>query len=61
MALRDKSNHKRFIIVGDGLTGLSCAETLRQCNFTGEIMVLSSDSLLPYDYGLLQRSFSTDV
>jgi nitrite reductase/ring-hydroxylating ferredoxin subunit len=29
MSLRDKSNLQRFIIVGNGLAGLSCAETLR--------------------------------
>lgn len=55
MATRDKSNQSRFVIVGNGLAGLSCAETLRQSNFTGEIMVLSSENMLPYDQSLLSK------
>ena len=56
MASRDKSNLSRFIIVGNGLAGLNCAETLRQSNFTGEIMVLSSENILPYDSSVLSKS-----
>ena len=33
------------------------AETLRQSNFTGEITVLTNESLLPYDRTLLSKCF----
>ena len=59
MARRDKSNLTRFVIVGGGISGLTCAETLRQSNFTGEIMVLSNEKVLPYNRKMLTKKVAT--
>jgi NADPH-dependent 2,4-dienoyl-CoA reductase/sulfur reductase-like enzyme len=59
MAKRDPENKKRFVIIGGGAAGLNCAETLRQSDFTGEILVISNESVLPYDRTLLSKVLST--
>lgn len=43
MAKRDPDNKTKMVIIGGGAAGLNCAETLRQSNFTGEILVLSNE------------------
>jgi len=50
-----------MLIVGGEAAGLSCAETLRQSEFTGEIQVLSPEKILPYDRTLLSTNMSDDV
>jgi len=55
MAKRDPSNTTKMVIVGGGVAGLNCAETLRQSNFTGEISVISNENRLPYDRTLLSK------
>jgi NADH dehydrogenase FAD-containing subunit len=55
MAQRDPSNKTRMVIVGGGPGGLNCAESLRQSNFTGEIVLISDDNYLPYDRTLLSK------
>ena len=59
MAKRDPNNKKRFVIIGGGAAGLNCAETLRQSDFTGEILIISNESVLPYDRTLLSKVLST--
>lgn len=59
MAKRDPNNKTRYVIIGGGAAGLTCAETLRQSDFTGEITVISSDDLLPYDRTLLTKILPT--
>jgi nitrite reductase/ring-hydroxylating ferredoxin subunit len=59
MAKRDPANHTRYVIIGGGPAGLNCAETLRQSNFTGEILVISDDKLMPYDRTLLTKVIAT--
>src|SRR4051812_27017434 len=59
MTKRDPNNKKRFVIIGGGAAGLSCAETLRQSDFTGEITVISGEDLLPYDRTLLSKILPT--
>jgi NAD(P)H-nitrite reductase large subunit len=62
MAKRDPNNKTKMVIVGGGAAGLNCAETLRQSNFTGEIIVLSNEKQLPYDRTILSKGVSsTDV
>jgi NADPH-dependent 2,4-dienoyl-CoA reductase/sulfur reductase-like enzyme len=46
---------RRYVIIGGGPAGLLCAETLRQSNFTGEILIISADELVPYDRTLLSK------
>lgn len=38
---------------------MMCAETLRQSNFTGEILVISAENLVPYDRTLLTKVLAT--
>lgn len=55
MASRDMKNLEKYVIVGGGVSGISAAETLRQSGFTGEILVLSNESYLPYDRTVLSK------
>lgn len=59
MSIRDKNNQQSIVIVGGGVSGLYCAETLRQSNFTGEITVLSDDNVLPYNRSLLTKGVAS--
>jgi len=59
MAKRDPANKLKMVIVGGGAAGLTCAETLRQSNFTGEIQVISKEKVLPYDRTLLSKMVAT--
>jgi nitrite reductase/ring-hydroxylating ferredoxin subunit len=55
MVKRDPNDKRRYVIVGGGPAGLLCAETLRQSNFTGEILIISAESMVPYDRTLLTK------
>eukprot|EP00344_Euplotes_crassus_P001726 CAMPEP_0196999556 /NCGR_PEP_ID=MMETSP1380-20130617/4701_1 /TAXON_ID=5936 /ORGANISM="Euplotes crassus, Strain CT5" /LENGTH=629 /DNA_ID=CAMNT_0042416519 /DNA_START=17 /DNA_END=1906 /DNA_ORIENTATION=+ len=55
MATRDESNKARVVIVGGGAAGLSAAETLRQSDYTGEIIILSDEDKTAYDRTLLSK------
>lgn len=56
MVKRDPNDKRRFVIVGGGPAGLNCAETLRQSDFRGEILVLTDETVLPYDRSLLTKA-----
>jgi len=58
MAKRDPNNKTKMVIIGGGAAGMNCAETLRQSNFTGEILVLSNEKSLPYDRTILSKGVS---
>ena len=58
MAKRDTGNKSKYVIVGGGAAGLSAAETLRQSDFTGEIIILSNEGLLAYDRTLLSKALA---
>mmetsp|Transcript_18743 Transcript_18743/g.28771 ORF Transcript_18743/g.28771 Transcript_18743/m.28771 type:complete len:493 (-) Transcript_18743:166-1644(-) len=58
MAKRDPENKTKMVIIGGGAAGLNCAETLRQSDFTGEIVVLSEEKALPYDRTLLSKQLA---
>ena len=60
MTKRDPRNPTKYVIVGGGPAGLSCAETLRQAGFTGEIQIYTEEPLLPYDRPSLSKSFPQD-
>ena len=61
MSKRDPNDKRRFVIIGGGPAGLSAAETLRQANYTGEILIISKDSELPYDRTVLSKWVPADV
>lgn len=44
-----------ILLLGGGATSLSCAETLRQENYKGRIIMVSRDYLLPYDKTRLSK------
>jgi NADPH-dependent 2,4-dienoyl-CoA reductase/sulfur reductase-like enzyme/nitrite reductase/ring-hydroxylating ferredoxin subunit len=44
-----KVDGRTFVILGAGGAGLAAAETLRQDGFQGRLVMISSDSTLPYD------------
>mmetsp|Transcript_14883 Transcript_14883/g.25354 ORF Transcript_14883/g.25354 Transcript_14883/m.25354 type:complete len:128 (+) Transcript_14883:740-1123(+) len=44
-----------MVIVGGGAAGMNCSETLRQSQFTGEIIMISNEDVLPYDRTLLSK------
>ena len=48
---------RKFLIVGGGPAGLSCAETLRQCGFQGDIVMISNEQALPYNRTVLSKWF----
>ncbi len=55
MSKRDPNDKRRFVIIGGGPAGLSAGETLRQAGYTGEILIVSKDSELPYDRTVLSK------
>jgi NAD(P)H-nitrite reductase large subunit len=59
MAKRDPKDNRRFVILGGGPAGLFCAETLRQSDYTGEIVVVSAENMVPYDRTLLTKVLPT--
>ena len=59
MSKRDTTNKQHYVVIGGGPAGLSCAETLRQAGFTGEITMISNDSIVPYDRTALSKAVAT--
>jgi NADPH-dependent 2,4-dienoyl-CoA reductase/sulfur reductase-like enzyme/nitrite reductase/ring-hydroxylating ferredoxin subunit len=57
MARRDPAEPRTFMILGAGAAGLVAAETLRQDDFKGRIVMLTSDSRLPYDRPNLSKGY----
>lgn len=58
MAKPDGSDKWRFVIIGGGAAGQSAAETLRQSDFKGEIVILSKEDRIAYDRTLLSKNTS---
>ena len=54
-AKRDQHNKTRYVIVGGGIGGMSCADTLRESGFTGEIVVISREDRETYDKTLITK------
>lgn len=56
MVKRDPKDKRRYVVIGGGPAGLNCAETLRQSDFRGEVIVLSDEAVIPYDRSLLTKA-----
>jgi nitrite reductase/ring-hydroxylating ferredoxin subunit len=61
MAKRDPDNKTRYVIIGGGPASLSCAETLRQAGFTGEVVIFSQEPYVTYDRTLLSKNLDADI
>ena len=53
---RDFNDMRRIVILGSDPAVISCAETLRQMEYTGEIVVVSQSDEVPIDKPQLRRS-----
>nr|XP_057943613.1 apoptosis-inducing factor 3 [Doryrhamphus excisus] len=49
-----------MLLLGGGVASLICAETLRQENFGGRIVMVTRDDLLPYDKTRLSKVMNVD-
>ncbi|XP_011146399.1 apoptosis-inducing factor 3 isoform X2 [Harpegnathos saltator] len=61
MVARDPQNKKTAVIVGGGPAGAVCAETLRQEGFTGRIIMVCKEKVVPYDRIKVSKVFDFDV
>ena len=57
----DGTDHRTFVVIGGGGAGHACAETLRKNGFKGKIIVLSQESVVPYDRALLSKNVKSDA
>ncbi|XP_076293975.1 apoptosis-inducing factor 3 isoform X2 [Lasioglossum baleicum] len=61
MCAHDSSNPNTVVIVGGGPAGATCAETLRQENFTGNIVMVCREHVVPYDRVKVSKALDFDV
>lgn len=54
-------NRTTYIIIGGGPAGFQCAETLRQEGFDGRVVLISSESVPPYDRTKLSKALTSKV
>lgn len=60
MGVRDQSVSHTVMLLGGGAACLMCAETLRQENYGGRIIMVSRDDLLPYDKTRLSKVMNAE-
>lgn len=61
MRARSKEDRCTVVIIGTGPAALVCAETLRQEDFTGRIVMVTKEKHLPYDRTKLSKMMNTQV
>nr|XP_012141313.1 PREDICTED: apoptosis-inducing factor 3-like isoform X2 [Megachile rotundata] len=61
MSKQDSNNQQTVVIVGGGPAGVTCAETLRQENFTGNIIMVCRENAVPYDRVKVSKALDFDV
>lgn len=49
MAQRDLKDDRTFLVIGGGPSGAICVDTIRQNGFTGRVVIVCKEPLLPYD------------
>src|SRR5215813_1319309 len=57
MTKRDPDNERLFVIAGGGAAGYVAAQTLREDEFTGRIVLITRDKQLPYDRPNLSKDY----
>lgn len=50
------TNSKSIVIIGGGPAGAACCEAIRQEGYQGRVLVISDDSILPYDRPKLSKT-----
>ncbi|KAL0115388.1 hypothetical protein PUN28_010724 [Cardiocondyla obscurior] len=61
MSARNPNNNKTVVIVGGGPSGATCAESLRQEGFTGRIVMVCRENVVPYDRIKVSKVLDFDV
>uniref|UniRef100_A0A8C1MSP8 Apoptosis inducing factor mitochondria associated 5 n=1 Tax=Cyprinus carpio TaxID=7962 RepID=A0A8C1MSP8_CYPCA len=61
MGARDQAVLHTIMLLGGGAASLMCAETLRQENYGGRIIMVSRDDLLPYDKTRLSKIMNAEI
>lgn len=61
MSAYDPDNTKTVVIVGGGPSGATCAESLRQEGFTGRIVMVCRENVIPYDRVRVSKRLDFDV
>lgn len=56
-----ENDERVFVIIGAGAAGTTCAETLRQLQFKGRIILIGKENCLPYDRPKLSKALSVEV
>jgi len=56
-----REDGRLFVIVGGGASGAACAQQLRKSGFSGRILVLSKESVLPYDRPKLSKAMTVTL
>lgn len=57
MTKPSKSDKRKFVIVGGGAAGSSAIESLRINDYQGQIVMITRESLLPYDRTALSKGY----
>ncbi|XP_011176585.1 apoptosis-inducing factor 3 [Zeugodacus cucurbitae] len=57
----DQTDERIFLLVGGGVAAATCAETLRQEGYTGRIIILCREDILPYDRTPLTKVWQVDI
>ncbi len=52
-----QADNRTFAILGAGAAGSAAAETLRQAGFTGRVVMLTNEDILPYDRTALSKKY----
>ncbi|XP_076230928.1 apoptosis-inducing factor 3 isoform X2 [Calliopsis andreniformis] len=61
MCKQDPADETTVVIIGGGPAGATCAETLRQENFTGKIVLICKENVVPYDRVKVSKVLDFDV
>lgn len=59
MANCNSEEQQTFLLIGGGPASLSCAETLRQEDFEGKIIIVTKEDFLPYDRPKLSKAMNS--